>query len=410
MTFPRTLRAFNDRNYRLLWQANFVASTSRGLLLTLLAWYVLEETGSPWYVALVGFSWIFPMFALGLVGGILADSSVRKSVLVGTQTAGLAAVITMTSLLASGVAQFWYAHLLMLVVGIGEALDMPTRRSLVHDFLGSRGVTNAVALDSVGVGASFMIGPAAAGALIAVFGVTGGHFAVAGLLGTALALVSRLSIDPPRRPDRSTAGVFPDLVDGIRYVANTPALMAMVLITVIMNLLMFPYMHMVPVVARDVLGVGPALMGLLQAMPGLGSLIGSLYIASLANVTHHGRLFVAGTVTSFVGLLLFSLSTTYVLSIVLMVTIGLGLAGFISMQSLITMLVARRDMRGKALGVVSFAIGTGPFGALIVGAVAERSGPAAALFLIATIGLPLVGLVTLTVPALRLRMLPDAAI
>ena len=102
MAIPRTLRAFNDRNFRLLWPANFIASTSRGLLLTLLAWYVLEETGSPWYVALVGFSWIFPMFALGLVGGILADSSVRKSVLVGTQAAGLAVAAVMTAMLTTG--------------------------------------------------------------------------------------------------------------------------------------------------------------------------------------------------------------------------------------------------------------------------------------------------------------------
>jgi len=183
--------------------------------------------------------------------------------------------------------------------------------------------------------------------------------------------------------------------------------MAMVLITVIMNLLLFPYMYMVPVVAKDVLGVGPALMGLLQAMPGLGALIGSVFIASLANVTHHGRLFVAGTVTAFVGLLLFSLSSTYVVSIGLMLMIGLGLAGFISMQTLIAMLVARYDMRGKALGVVTLAIGVGPFGALIVGAVADQTGPSLALFLNVAIGLPLVGLVVLTMPTLRLRTLPD---
>jgi MFS family permease len=142
-------------------------------------------------------------------------------------------------------------------------------------------------------------------------------------------------------------------------------------------------------------------------MPGLGALIGSVFIASLANVTHHGRLFVAGTVTAFVGLLLFSLSSTYVVSIGLMLMIGLGLAGFISMQTLIAMLVARYDMRGKALGVVTLAIGVGPFGALIVGAVADQTGPSLALFLNVAIGLPLVGLVVLTMPTLRLRTLPD---
>ena len=407
MALARPLRAFNDSNYRLLWPANFIVATSRGLLLTILAWYVLIETDSPWFVALVGFSWISPMLVLGLIGGVLADSSARKRVLVGTQTSGLVAVIVMTVLLATDAAQFWYAHLLMLVVGIGEALDMPTRRSLVHDFLGSRGVTNAIALDSVGRGASLTIGPAVGGVLIAVFGLAASHAAVAGLFITSLALVSKLSIKPSTRRDQTTVGVVTDLVEGFRYVAGTPALMAMVIITVIMNLLLFPYMLMVPVVAKDVLGVGPALMGLLQATPGLGSLMGSVFIASLANVTHHGRVFVVGAATSFVGLLLFSLSSTYVVSIGLIMVIGVGLAGFVSMQPLIAMLVARDHMRGKALGVVTLAIGVGPFGALFVGAVADQAGPSYALFLNAAIGLPLVGLVVLTMPALRLRTLPD---
>ena len=407
MTLPQIFRAFDDSNYRLLWLGNFIAATARGLLLTILSWYVLMETDSPWFVGLVGFSWMAPMFVLGLIGGVLADTSARKKVLVGTQTAGLVAVTLMTVLLAKDVTQFWYAYLLMSVVGIGEALDMATRRSLVHDFLGSQGVTNAVALDSVGMGVSFMIGPAAAGVLIAIFGVGASHTVVAGLYVASLALVWRLSINPPARPDQTTVSLITELVEGIRYVAGTPALMAMVLITVIMNLLLFPYIYMVPVVAKDVLGVGPALMGLLQAMPGLGALIGSVFIASLANVTHHGRLFVAGTVTAFVGLLLFSLSSTYVVSIGLMLMIGLGLAGFISMQTLIAMLVARYDMRGKALGVVTLAIGVGPFGALIVGAVADQTGPSLALFLNVAIGLPLVGLVVLTMPTLRLRTLSD---
>ena len=404
---PQIFRAFNDSNYRLLWLGNFIAATARVLLLTILSWYVLMETDSPWFVGLVGFSWMAPMFVLGLIGGVLADTSARKKVLVATQTAALVAVIVMAVLFEADITQFWYAYLLMSVVGIGDALDMATRRSLVHDFLGSQRVTNAVAWDSVGMGASFMIGPAAAGVLIAIFGLSASHTVVAGLYVASLALVWRLSINPPARPDQTTVSFITNLVEGIRYVAGTPALMAMVLITVIMNLLLFPYMYMVPVVAKDVLEVGPDLMGLLQAMPGLGSLIGSVFIASLANVTHHGRLLIAGSLTTFVGLLLFSLSSTYVVSMGLMLMIGLGLAGFFSMQPLIAMLVARYDMRGKALGVVTLAIGVAPFGALIVGAVADQTGPSLALFLNAAIGLALVGLVVLAMPTLRLRTLSD---
>ena len=166
-------------------------------------------------------------------------------------------------------------------------------------------------------------------------------------------------------------------------------------------------MHIVPVIARDVLGVGPALMGLLQAMSGFGALIGSIFIASLTNVTHHGRIYLIGTLICFIALLLFSVSSSYVISLLLVLTIGLGLAGFISMQSLIAMLVARHDMRGKTLGVVSLAIGAGPFGALLVSALAEKIGPTFALLVNAAVGLPMVVVVALIMPALRSRMLPD---
>ncbi|MDP7579710.1 MAG: MFS transporter [SAR202 cluster bacterium] len=410
MTMPRTFQAFTDRNYRLLWSANFIATSSRGLLLTLLGWYVLEETGSPWFVGLVGFCWIFPWFPLGLVGGVLADSSVRKGLLITTQTTGLASVTIIVVLLATGLGEFWHAHVLMLIIGSGDALDMPTRRSLAHDFLGNRGVTNAVALDSVGAGSSLMIGPAVAGALIAAFGMTSTGLAAATLFVSSLVVVSGLSIDKHIHSSQNKAGIVATLVDGVKYVAITPALLSMIIITVIMNLLLFPYMHIVPVIAKDILGVGPAHMGLLQAMSGLGTLIGSIFIASLKNVTHHGRIYLAGTVTCFIGLLLFSVSSTYTLSLLLVLTIGLGLAGFISMQSLIAMLVARQDMRGKALGVVSLAIGTGPFGALIVSAVAEQVGPSFALLLNAGVGLIMVIIVASIMPALRSRMLPDTEV
>ena len=97
---PRqTFRAFRDRNYRLLWPANFVAGTSFTTQTTLLAWLVLELTDSPWYVALVGFFRVAPLFFLGLLGGVLADSVNRRTLLVLTQCLNLSASVVMASLL-----------------------------------------------------------------------------------------------------------------------------------------------------------------------------------------------------------------------------------------------------------------------------------------------------------------------
>ena len=397
----RTFHAFRSPGYRYLWPANFIAYTSRLMQLTLLSWFVLETTDSPWLVSLVGFFSMIPMFLLGMLGGVLADTVSRRRLLLATQAASLASVLIMTALLLTGAARFWHAYPIVLVIGVAWALDMPSRRSLMHDLVGRSGVINAVALDSMGMAGSMMLAPALAGFLITLTGVTGGHAAVALLYLVSLALLSRLDAPGARSPRAGGTGLLHDLVLGLRYVAGHRVLRSMLVITVLMNLLMFPYMQMVPVMARDVLGVGPGLMGILQAGSGVGSLVGAVFIASALNIRYHGRLYLAGSGFSFAALLVFSVSRWYSVSLPTLVAMGIGVAAFATMQTSMTMLMVNDEMRGKALGVVSLAIGAGPFGALLLGAVANLTGISSALEMNAAAGLVCVGLVGLLMPVLR---------
>jgi MFS family permease len=252
----------------------------------------------------------------------------------------------------------------------------------------------------VGMSSSLMLGPALAGAMITVIGVSYGYIAVAALYLISLTLLSRLRVEPVRRDSVPRVRLFQELSIGLRYVASHPLLRAMVLITVAMNLLSFPYANIVPVIARDVLGVGPGLMGILLAAPGLGSVIGAVIVASTTTIARPGRIFVAGSLLTFVGLALFSVSDWYGLSLAILAMMGLGAAGFGTMQASMTMLVAHEDMRGKALGVVSLAIGAGPFGALLIGGTASLLGPSLALAVNAAIGASCVLVVALLMPPL----------
>ena len=400
---PRTFWAFRNRSYRFLWPANFIAYASRWMQMTLLGWFVLVETDSPWLVGLVGFFGMIPMFVLGVLGGVLADAVDRRRLLLTTQAAALLSLVSLSTLMVLDLAVYWHAYPAILVMGIAWALDMPSRRSLIHDLLGRRRVTNGVALDSMGMSASMMIGPATAGVLIDRVGVTGGYLVVTILSLTSILLLSRLGTGQAR-PPQYDVGIIRNLADGLRYVAGHSALRAMVLITVLANLLLFPYMHMVPVMAREVLEVGPTLMGLLQAAPGIGSFAGAVGIASLTRLTHHGRVMLAGTLTAFAALLIFSQSTVYAFSLPTLLVMGIGQSGFGSMQAAMTMLLAPKEMRGKALGVVSLAIGSGPFGALIVSSIANEYGPAPAIAAIAIAGMASVGLVGISMPAIRARI------
>jgi predicted MFS family arabinose efflux permease len=170
-----------------------------------------------------------------------------------------------------------------------------------------------------------------------------------------------------------------------------------------MNLLLFSYVPMVPVIARDVLHVDALLMGMLQAVEGLGALVGAMWIASAARLQYHGRIFWGGSLLSLMALFLFSVSRAYIASLPILLFLGLGSAGFGTMQAAIIMLAAKEDMRGRALGVLSLAIGAGPLGSVLLGAVAEAVSPVFALRMSALLGIIAMACIVLFLPTITDR-------
>ena len=403
-----TFDAFHNPGYRRLWTAYLFANVSRWMQMTLLAWLVLELTDSPLRVALVGFFGMGPMLLLGMIGGVLADRVDRRRLILASQSASMIAALVMTAILFLGVERYWYAYLVILVSGIGWALDMPSRRSILPDMLGRAGLTNAVALDSVAMHASLMLGPVLAGGMISAAGVRGGYLVV-GIFYLVSVLLMR-SIRLPERRNRYTGrshNILSNLVEGFRYVRGNNVILATVCVTVLMNLLLFSYVQMVPVIAKDLLKVGPGLMGVLMGAPGLGALVGAVLIASAGSLSHHGRVYLVGSMVALGALLAFSLSQQYILSLSILLVLGLGMSGFGTMQSTIVMLAASEEMRGRALGVISLAIGTGPLGALLVGVVASAASPSFAIGINAAVGAASLVTVGVLMPSLWRRTIGD---
>ena len=398
---PRTFAAFQHPAYRIMWSANFSSLLARWMQMTLLGWMVLTLTDSAWRVSLVGFFSLAPMLFVGLLSGVLADRFDRLKLLRVTQVVGFAAAIGMAAVLVLGKEEFWHAYVTITLVGSAWALELPTRRSMIHDLVGTSGVTNAVALDSIGMNASAMVGPALAGVLISQVDVVGGYVAVVGFSMVSMVLVWMLRLDIGRRASAARRRMTVDLLVGLRYTLRHPTLLAVVLITIVMNVLFFPYRFLIPVIARDVLGVGPDLMGLMDSIAGLGASAGAIAIASSTNVRRHGLIFIGGSVVAAVCLMGFSFSKVYLLSLVLLLVLGAGTAGFSTMQATVVMLVSRAGMRGKALGVISLAIGTSPAGSLILGALAERVGAPMAIAIISGVSLSLLFVIGLLMPTIR---------
>ena len=401
--FNGTFRAFENRSFTCLWLANCLSDSARWMQMTLLAWLILEITDSAWNVAVIGFFFMFPTLVLGLAGGVLADAIDRRRLLIATLAVNIAASLVLAILLATAAVTTWQAYLTVLINGAAWTIGFPSRRALIFDLLGAPGVTNAVAMDTVAMNVSRVLGPGLGGVLISFAGVAGGYAAVTLFYAAGFALLFFLRVETGPIHETRNAGIFRNLIEGFRYVRKTPPVLAVVWITVVMNFLVFPYLPMVSMVARDVLHVGPAWMGILQAAQGFGAVIGAILLASASGISHHGRIFVGGTLLSLLGLAVFSVSPWYLLSFPSLLCLGLGSAGFSTIQAALVMLAAKNEMRGRALGVVSLAIGAGPLGSLVLGAAAGWVGPVRAIGLNALVGILITAGIVVSIPSIMER-------
>ena len=390
----------DNPNFRLLWCSSVLCMTPRVMESTILAWLVLELTNSPLQVSYVGaLNWA-PLLLLGFIGGTLADSFNRKNVFVTTIVFNLLTAIIMTIVLVMNWIEVWHTFILAFITGSSHSLGMASRRSLMHDLVGNENITNAVALDNLGNNTSRIVGPGIAGILIISGGVTVGYIGICILFVVAVLTSIKIKTDHNTDHNLIETNLFKNVIDGLKYVKGQTTLLATVLIACVVNLTITPYVQMTPVMARDVLKVPPDLMGFLLSSHGIGALIGSLVVASVV-IHYHGRIYILGSSLALICLFLFSLSETYLFSLIVVLILGIGNAGFNTMQMSLTMLIPRNSKRGASLGAMSLGIGMGPIGMVLTGIVANAIGIATALRINSIVGIICLGLITLLVPSLK---------
>ena len=198
----------------------------------------------------------------------------------------------------------------------------------------------------------------------------------------------------------SQTSVLRHMAESVTTLVKNRALLAALTITVSLNFFGFPFLTMVPVIGRDVLGANAFLYGVLAAAAGVGSLAGAILIAS-RQIRNHGQIYSLGAAFMLAILVLFSFSELYVVSLVLLIIAGIGMAGFATMQPTIAMQAVKPEMRGRAMGAVALGIGASPLGMLTVGWLAEQWTPQLALAAITGTGFIVVMLLRLALPELR---------
>ena len=391
--------ALSNHNYRYFWLASVFTYQARWIEIPALGWIILQLTNSPWLVGVVGFCGMFPMALFGIFAGVLADRTPGKKLIILGQTITILAIATLIVLLNYNLVAFWNIAIISLIIGTGWTLDFPTRRSMIMHIIGERNSSNAIIMDSIALTISIMMGPLYAGLLLTVNSITTIGIVLCLYIGGLFILqFVKISNVHFHRPTNSS---FEMLKEGFSQLLTNRLLLGVFIITVVSNLLFFPFRTMIPVFARDVLEVGTILFGVLGFASGIGALIGSIFLGSISERKSPARLFAYGVMFAMAMVCIFSLSRFYPLSVLVLFLSGFGIAGFATMQFTLILKGSSENVRGRAIGIVMLAIGVQPFGILLVGATSEILGVTTAVGITSALGVLLLILVVLKLKIFR---------
>jgi MFS family permease len=384
--------------YGRLWASGLFVNVARWVDLVTLGWLAFQLTGSPFLVGLAAFARTAPLMAVGPFAGIVADRVPRARVLVAAQAVAAVTALGLAVIFGAGRGSYGALLACEIVLGLAWALDFPARRTALYSLLGAARVARAVSLETVSMQAAKIIGPLLAGACLAHVGPAASFALMAAGYAGGLAACLGLGVRLSARGVAGPASIVESLRAGLSAAWGSATVRAVLLVTIAMNTLFFPYQHMLPVFAREVLSVGPVALGALVAGEGCGSLLGALLIVSGRGGLAYRTLFGGSVLVAPVLLIALSGSRRLALGVGLLFLMGLAESGFAAMQTTLVLLSVPDRVRGGVLGILSACIGTQPLGTLAIGLLAAALGTPltfslnalAALVVIVPLAIPLV--------------------
>ena len=336
--------------------------------LIVLGYLILELTGSAFAVGLISVFLNGPRPPLALVAGMLADRLDRWRILVGMHTCYLLIAAFLMVLLIYQLVEPWHVFLAILLQGTAKVVEDPTRRAALFDLAGQDRIAHAMSLETITNNGGKIIGPMIGGFMVQFYGFTGAFIVLVALDLIAVFLIFKMRIpEGSARMVRDTA-FWQGIKSGIGHSFSNKFVLGVLTISLVMNGMILPLQYFIPVVATDVLKVGPALGGILGAADGIGAII----IGGRSRYTFHGRYFVIGALIVGIGVAVVAWSPWFAVSFLVLLCAGIGQSGFSVMQSTILLLSSPAEMRGRIMGSQGLVNGLGHLvGGVEIGAIAQ---------------------------------------
>ncbi len=270
----------------------------------------------------------------------------------------------LTLLAFGGYLNLWVIGLSVVLNGLFWTTDNPIRRTLLGEVVRPAQIGIAMSLDTVTNSTTRFLGPLVGGIFLEFAGLEG-VFLVGAVLYAGALLLACVTQPVSARQHREHRGMFNFLADGIRVLQTNRVLVGVLAITVIYNLWAFPFVSMIPVIGKDVLGLSPLPVGLLVSAEGAGTLIGALLVLLTRSVAHYRRLYTFGLGISLAMALIYSQMGSFLPSGAFLALEGIGAGIFAAMQAALALPNTPPQMRSRMMGLLSVCVGLCVCGACV---------------------------------------------
>lgn len=365
---PSRFSSLQIPEYRLLWWGGmfiFLASQTQQIAR---GWLAFELTGNN--TALGGVIFAFGITSLFAIpaGGVLADRTSKRSMLMFAQSTMAVAAFGIAVAISTNIIQYWMLVVAGAVQGLGISLLGPSRLAMTADLVERRSLTNAILLSNASLQMTRVAGPAIGGILIgvAVIGASGVYYIGAAL--SVLSVIATMRLPAGMPTYRTQRSPLDDLVDGFAYVRDNPELTRLLVVSLLVVMFGFPHIAFLPALVADVYGLDAWALGRLTSAAAIGAVIGSFALAN-ARQTRLPSLQVQAGIIFGVSLVVFALVPEYWIALVVIVFVGGGSAAFQALNNSLALTIADVEYHGRVqslimLSFTGFGLASLPFGKL----------------------------------------------
>ena len=362
----RTFKAFQYRDFRLMWTGACASAIGTWMQMFAQGWMIWKISHSYKLLSLDPILQAVPIFLFSLVGGVLADRFERRHMLIISQCIQMAGAVVLTFLVAFNVVQVWHFLTCSFIVGFAQAFGGPAYSALIPTLVPKEDMPNAIALNSIQFNAAVALGPAVGAFAMRYFGATWcfGLNALSFLAPIIALLMLKIRFLPPKTGE----SMLSNLKDGIKFVNGMASMKGLIILAFCMAAMAVPMRTFLPVFADKIFHGDEKTAALFLSMSGAGSVVGALAVAGLGNVRQKGR--IALSMLMFLGAATtgFALSRSIALTCVMLFLAGAAMMGVFAMVNSLVQLIVTNQMRGRVMSVYNLSFRSGmPMGNLIAG-------------------------------------------